>query len=96
MSQKYEVIRPWHGVKKGEVVTLKSLHPSLKPNVRPISEAAALEVATPGAPSVPAEGKQLIIARLKELKIGFDGRKGADDLAALLPEGELQKLFPAE
>lgn len=96
MSQKYEVIRPWHGVKKGDVVTLKSLHPSLKPNVRPISEAASLEVATPGAPSAPADGKPLIIARLKELKIGFDGRKGADDLAALLPEGELQKLFPAE
>lgn len=42
------------------------------------------------------ERRELIKARLKELKIEFDGRKGEDDLAALLPEGELAKLFPAE
>ncbi|MNZ93676.1 hypothetical protein D3C78_1127550 [compost metagenome] len=40
--------------------------------------------------------RELIKARLKELKITFDGRGSEADLAALLPEGELAKLFPAE
>jgi hypothetical protein len=31
---KYEVVRPWFGVKVGEVVELKELHPALKSNVR--------------------------------------------------------------
>lgn len=42
------------------------------------------------------ERREVIKARLKELKIEFDGRKGEEDLAALLPAGELAKLFPAE
>lgn len=42
------------------------------------------------------ERREVIKARLKELKIEFDGRKGEEDLAALLPDGELAKLFPAE
>lgn len=44
---KYEVIIPWHGVKAGDVVELKKLHPALKANVRPIKgEAAELTPAT--------------------------------------------------
>ncbi|MDF3863467.1 hypothetical protein P3W53_03275 [Pseudomonas denitrificans (nom. rej.)] len=43
-----------------------------------------------------SERREVIKARLKELKIDFDGRKGEEDLAALLPAGELAKLFPAE
>lgn len=77
MSDKYEVIRPWHGVKKGQVVRLSRVHPSLKHNVRPISEEVAeakLEVATPGAPSAPADRKKIIKDRLKKLEIEFDGR----------------------
>lgn len=35
---KYIVEIPWHGVKKGQVVTLKKLHPSLKANVKPYVE----------------------------------------------------------
>lgn len=31
---KYEVIIPWYGVKKGEVVERESLHPALEANVR--------------------------------------------------------------
>lgn len=38
---KYEVIKPWHGVKLGDVVELKELHPSLKANVRPLVGKAA-------------------------------------------------------
>lgn len=58
-------------------------------------------VAPPGGQLTPAttgdanERRDLIKARLKELKIEFDGRKGEEDLAALLPEGELATLFPA-
>ncbi|MDH2371905.1 glycoprotein [Providencia sp. R1] len=49
---KYEVIIPWYGVEKGEVVDIESLHPALKPNVRKLSiEAAELVPATPKAKS---------------------------------------------
>ncbi|WVW38011.1 hypothetical protein [Pseudomonas phage PAShipCat1] len=49
-------------------------------------------------PAIPdgSERRELIKARLKELKIEFDGRQGEEALAALLPEGELVKLFPAK
>ncbi|EKO3964608.1 hypothetical protein EI372_07945 [Vibrio fluvialis] len=35
---KYIVEIPWHGVKKGAIVELKELHPSLKANVKPYIE----------------------------------------------------------
>jgi len=96
---KYEVIRPWNGVEEGDVVELAKLHPALKANVRAVKgQAAELEPATPAGTSNKERqlDKGVIAKRLKELEIEFDGRKGADDLAALLPEGELEKLFPAE
>ena len=83
---KYIVIRPWHGVEKGAVVDMKHLHPALKTNVRPIGdEAAELVPATPGG-KPPAKGE--IAKRLKGLGIEFDGRKSAEELAALLPDGD--------
>lgn len=108
---KYEVIRPWHGVAEGDVVELKELHPALKANVRPVKGKAAMidvtsqdddeTVLIPATPEGTSESerqldKGAITKRLKELEVEFDGRKGAEDLAALLPEGELEKLFPAE
>jgi len=39
------------------------------------------------------ERKALFAARLKELGIKFDGRGSADDLAALLPPGEMEALI---
>lgn len=83
---KYEVIRPWHGVKKGAVVDLKHLHPALKANVRPLGgEAAELVPATPSS-KPPNKGE--IAKRLKELEIEFDGRQSAAELLALLPDGD--------
>lgn len=47
---KYEVIRPWFGVEKGDVVELKKVHPSLVSHVRKLSDKAAeLVPATPEA-----------------------------------------------
>ena len=138
---KYEVIRPWHGVRVGQIVNLDRLHPALKANVRalrgeaqyldatdndgvklvpatpgdtdltPLGDpapaaqvdqglpsAVTLVPATPTAPSNPepmgaGERKALFAARLKELGIKFDGRGSADDLAALLPPGEMEALI---
>ncbi|OAE52873.1 glycoprotein [Achromobacter insolitus] len=54
---KYEVIRPWHGVKAGDVLELSRVHPALKSNVRQLgSEAAELVAATPEA-SMPRRGR---------------------------------------
>lgn len=51
--QKYEVIRPWHGVKRGDVVELATLHPALEANVRLLvgEVAGELTPATPEATS---------------------------------------------
>lgn len=87
---KYEVIRPWHGVKVGQIVELAKLHPALRANVRPLrGQAAELVPATPSAPAggkKPTKGE--IAKRLKELEIEFDGRKNAEELAELLPDGD--------
>ncbi|HFS0792875.1 TPA: hypothetical protein ACHY0C_006068 [Pseudomonas aeruginosa] len=150
---KYEVIKPWNGVSKGQVLELESLAAALLPNVREVGalrngsltldvsaqvdEAARQALAEAQAsvdamideakaqaegiiaaanaeaasireqakaqagtltPAIPdgSERRELIKARLKELKIEFDGRQGEEALAALLPEGELAKLFPAK
>lgn len=48
-----------------------------------------LTPATPGAADLnEKDRKALIVARLKELKVEHDGRKGADELATLLPDGD--------
>lgn len=94
---KYEVIRPWHGVKAGDVVTLKKLHPALKANVRPLRGQAAMIDATdidgpnliPATPDAPSGDRKGDIAkRLTELGIEFNGRLGADKLAELLPDND--------
>lgn len=98
MAQKYEVIKPWHGVSLGDVVEFEKLHPALKPNVRKLSGKASAELtpATPNASTDKQVRKQAIIARLDDLGIEHKGNLGAEKLAELLPDGELQKLFPEE
>lgn len=95
---KYEVVRPWFGVKAGQVVELKELHPALNSNVRLMNGEAGGEL-TPSTPDAVTGGKsrkEAIQARLTELGIEFKGNLGAEKLSELLPEGELEKLFPAE
>lgn len=94
MAEKYEVIKPWHGVAVGDVVQLDKVHPSLKSHVRKLSDKASAEL-TPATPNATSR-KEAIAARLTELGIEFKGNLGADRLAELLPDGELEKLFPAE
>ncbi|RUN97838.1 hypothetical protein EKN24_06735 [Enterobacter asburiae] len=95
---KYEVVRVWFGVKVGQVVELKELHPALKSNVRLMNGEAGGELtpSTPGAGTGEKSRKEVIQARLTELGIEFKGNLGAEKLSELLPDGELEKLFPAE
>lgn len=98
MAEKYEVIKPWHGVALGDVVDLGKVHPSLKPHVRKLSDKAAAELvpATPGAGTDNKARKEAVIARLDALGIEHKGNLRLEKLTELLPEGELEKLFPAE
>lgn len=95
---KYEVVRPWNGVKVGDVVELKELHPALKSNVRLMRGEAGGELspATPAAGTDTKSRKEVIQARLTELGIEFKGTLGVEKLGELLPDGELDKLFPEE
>lgn len=34
--QKYEVIRPWAGVNEGEILSLETVHPAIKANLRKV------------------------------------------------------------
>ncbi|HCW18467.1 hypothetical protein [Achromobacter sp.] len=53
------------------------------------SQPGVLTPASPGASDMnEKDRKALIVARLKELKVEHDGRKGADELATLLPDGD--------
>lgn len=98
MAEKYEVIKPWHGVSLGDVVQLEKLHPSLKSHVRKLSGKASAELspATPDATTEKQSRKEVVVKRLDELGIEHKGNLGAEKLAELLPDGELEKLFPAE
>lgn len=94
---KYEVVKPWHGVSKGETVEIGELHPALASHVRLIGgDAGELSPATPDAKSGGKSRKEVITDRLTELGIEFKGNLGAEKLSELLPDGELEKLFPAE
>ncbi len=98
MTDKYEVTRPWHGVALGDVVELEKLHPSLKSHVRKLSDRASAELApaTPSAGTDTKERKEKIIERLDALGIEHKGNLGLERLTTLLPDGELDRLFPAE
>ncbi|MDF3623270.1 hypothetical protein, partial [Enterobacter hormaechei] len=77
---KYEVVRPWFGVKVGDVVDLKELHPALKSNVRLMKGEAGgeLKPATPDAGNGGKSRKEIIQERLTELRIEFKGTLGAE------------------
>ncbi|KGB12303.1 putative gp10 [Enterobacter cloacae] len=80
------------------MVELKDLHSALKSNVRLMKGEAGgeLKPATPDAGTGEKSRKEIIQGRLTELGIEFKGNLGAEKLSELLPDGELEKLFPAE
>lgn len=92
---KYQVTKAWYGVKVGDVVDLEELHPSLKSHVMEISSGTLIP-ATPEAGTGEKSRKEVIAERLTQLGIEFKGNFGAEKLSELLPEGELENLFPEE
>ncbi|HDU2905274.1 TPA: hypothetical protein RFG09_000378 [Klebsiella aerogenes] len=92
---KYQVTRAWHGVKVGDVVEIEKLHPALKPHVMKLSD-TVLTPATPEGGTDNKSRKEIIQQRLTELNIEFKGNLGAERLSELLPDGELENIFPAE
>jgi hypothetical protein len=76
----------------GAVIELtpdQAAHPLYRTRVRKVDDGVALVPATPGAGSGGSDQeKGDVKSRLKELGIKYDGRKGADELAALLPDGD--------
>lgn len=96
MAEKYEVVKAWHGVSVGDVIVLEGVHPALKSHVRRMSGSVLAELvpANPEASTGNKTRKEIITARLDELGIEYKGSLGADRLAELLPDGELETLFP--
>ncbi len=88
---KYEVVRPWFGVKVGDVVELKDLHPALKSNVRLMKGEAGgeLKPATPDAGTSENLAKRLFRTALLSWELSSKA-PGAEKLSELLPDGELE------
>lgn len=75
----------------GQIIELtddQAKHPFYRTRVRKADGAAELVPATPDAATGKAPSKGEVAKRLKELGIDFDGRKNAEELAALLPDGD--------
>ena len=80
-------------IQKGEKVVLLD---DLIATGGTMKAAAELVPATPGAGTDNKARKEAVIARLDALGIEHKGNLGLEKLTELLPEGELEKLFPAE
>jgi hypothetical protein len=91
---KYEVMKPWHGVKVGDIIETDSLHPALASHVREVTR-GVLTPATPAATSTAEEIKAAVEKRLTELGIKFDKRLGLDKLRESLPDGDPLKTTQA-
>ncbi|MFM9867050.1 hypothetical protein [Achromobacter xylosoxidans] len=91
---KYVLLRKIIGAEvlfPGAVIELspeQAVHPLYRTRVRKADDGVALVPASPDAVAGADQAKSTIAGRLKELGIKYDGRKGADELAALLPDGD--------
>lgn len=55
---RYEVVIPWHGKAKGDVIETEKLHDALKAHVRPIKSAESSKKDEPESDLAPVEQKQ--------------------------------------
>ena len=82
MKKKYEVVIPWNGVTRGQILELDSVHPSLEANVR-------LVVAEQRTESVPESKKIVADAKAEAKKIIDDAKAEAGKVTdAALAEAE--------
>lgn len=89
-KQKYEVIRPWFGVKAGDVVEIDpdKMNRAFAANVRALrgQVAAAVNGKTDEPVDVDLTDKRAVIAALKARGIAHDGRSTVEELAELLTQ----------
>lgn len=94
----YIVVRPWFGVKKGQRLTIKNLHPALKPNVRLFSQAEEEGVETVDLDPerrVPGAQDPLALAdSLNQGNVEFDWERVRGDLIEELTDSGVD--FDAE
>lgn len=87
---RYRVKLPWFGVKVGQIIETDNLHSALLPNVEvAIGEEGSVVVDGPDGDAT----RGLVIAKLKELNIDHDENVETHELAALLPEEELNAIL---
>ncbi|HGF7373669.1 TPA: hypothetical protein AB5C23_001295 [Vibrio cholerae] len=80
---KYIVEIPWHGVKKGAIVELKELHPSLKANVRPY-----IEVESDGDDVDKAKGEAALIIEQSNEEAKLIIEKANEEAMKIVSEAE--------
>lgn len=100
---KYIVRHAWHGVKKGEIVELEKVHPSLKANVMPLPEDSDEAEAKANAQTkviidkANEDAKSIIDeAEAKAKEIILEAEKKAGELTPATPEATADKKAPAK
>lgn len=78
---KFEVIRPWAGVKKGQIVTLDEVHPALAANVRMVGHASAGEITADVSAKVSEEAERALAEAKRQVeRLITDARAEAGDI----------------
>ncbi|MFY1885192.1 hypothetical protein ACOTCJ_25695 [Achromobacter xylosoxidans] len=75
----------------GAVIELspeQAAHPLYRTRIRKADDGVVLVPASPDAVAGADLAKSTIAGRLKELGIKYDGRKSAEELVSLLPDGD--------
>lgn len=99
IKMQYIVEIPWHGVKKGQLVELKKLHPSLKSNVRPVeldSEGSESDLEGMISEAEALAAKIIEEANAEAEKIIMQAKEEAGKLTPATPEATADKKAPAK
>lgn len=96
---KFMVKHPWHGVKKGQIIELEKVHPSLKANVVPMPEGDDEAEAKASAETeaiidkANADAKSIIDeAEAKAKEIILEAEKKAGELTPATPKATAAKV----
>lgn len=95
---KYRVTRPWAGVSMGQVIELSDVHPSIKPNLMPVSEGVsdadqASDIITQAHATAEALRKDTETELSKQIAVAVDGARAEAQAIVEAAQAEAQKII---
>ncbi|WP_188074483.1 hypothetical protein [Pusillimonas sp. ANT_WB101] len=94
---KYQVTRPWHGVKMGQIVDLKQVHPALRANVMLVGEGVsdkdqASSIIAQAQASAETLRKDTEMELSKQIEAAIDGARGEAKAIVEAATAEAQRI----